>query len=429
MDLNLKINKAYLPYLNDDTRYQVFFGGSSSGKSVFLTQRCLVDLLKGGRNYIIARKVGRYIKKSVFTELKKLIHDNDLENYFSINQSEYVITCKNGYQALFVGLDDVEKVKSITAEKGVITDVWVEEATEVDKNDVKQLNKRMRGQSEYKKRTTLSFNPILRDHWIYKEYFKEVDKQENANYFDINEDDLKTYDPDKGILFRDEDLLILKSIYKNNKFLEEEDIKGLTDEVDKYFFQVYTLGNWGVLGNVIFTNWEVQDLSVIKDKFDTYNNGLDFGYSDDPATLIRMHYNRNRKILYITEELYEKGLTNDILAGMVQRRIGYERVICDSAEPKSIQELSEMGVNAEGAKKGKGSVVFGIDWLKRQKIIIDKSCKNTIKEFQKYRWRESRSGDVLREPVDKDNHCIDSIRYGSEPLREYNDGKIRVLGA
>ena len=145
MDLNLKINKAYLPYLNDDTRFQIYFGGSSSGKSIFLTQRVLIDLLKGGRNYLIARKVGRYIKKSVFTELKKLIYDNALDDYFSINQSEYVITCKNGYQAIFVGLDDVEKVKSITAEKSVITVVWVEEATEVDKNDIKQLNKRMRG--------------------------------------------------------------------------------------------------------------------------------------------------------------------------------------------------------------------------------------------------------------------------------------------
>ena len=429
MDLNLKTNKAYLPYLNDDTRFQIYFGGSSSGKSIFLTQRVLIDLLKGGRNYLIARKVGRYIKKSVFTELKKLIYDNALDDYFSINQSEYVITCKNGYQAIFVGLDDVEKVKSITAEKGVITDVWVEEATEVDKNDIKQLNKRMRGKSEYKKRTTLSFNPILRDHWIYKEYFSIVEQDESANYFDINEGRLKNYDVNKGIEFRAEDLLILKSIFKNNKFLTKEDIKGLLDESDIYFYEVYTLGNWGVLGNVIFTNWEEGDLSGIEDKFDKYNNGLDFGYSNDPASVIRMHYDKDKKILYILDEIYEPGMTNDILAGRVKRLIGYERVVCDSAEPKSIKELQEMGVNAEGAKKGKGSVIFGIDWLKRQRIIINKSCPNTISEFKKYRWRTKRDGQVLREPVDKDNHAIDSIRYGTEDIREGSSAKVRILGA
>jgi phage terminase large subunit len=428
MDLDLKINKTYLPYLKDDRRTQIFFGGSSSGKSVFLAQRCLVDLLKGGRNYLIARKVGRYIKKSVFTELKKLIYDNDLDNYFSINQSEYVITCKNKYQALFVGLDDVEKVKSITAEKGVITDIWVEEATEVDKNDIKQLNKRMRGESEYKKRTTLSFNPILRDHWIYKEYFKEVEENETENYFEIDEDELSNYNPDKGISYKTDDLLILKTIYKNNKFLTPEDKEDLEDESDKYFYDVYTLGNWGVLGNVIFDNWEVQDLSGVKDKFDNYNNGLDFGYSNDPATLVRMHYDRERQILYILEELYQVGLTNDVLAGLVIDRIGYDRVICDSAEPKSVKELQDMGVNAEGAEKGKGSIIFGIDWLKRQTIIINKSCKNTIQEFSKYRWKENRSGEALREPVDKDNHIIDGIRYGTEPLRNNTRGKIRVLG-
>lgn len=400
MEINVTVNQVYKPFLTDDTRTQIFFGGSSSGKSYFLAQRTVLDILKGERNYLVVRNVLNTVKKSVFNEITKAIHNMELTPFFNINKSNMVITCSfNNKQILFGGLDDPEKIKSITPIDGVITDIWVEEATETKYEAVKQLYKRLRGRSKVKKRLMLSFNPILKSHWIYNEYFGGW--QDDKNFY------------------RDGDnLLILKTTYKDNDFLEEDDIKELENETDRYYYEVYTLGNWGSLGNVIFKNWEVQDLSEIRETFDRFNNGLDFGFAEDPAAMIHMHYDRKKKILYILDELYERGLTNDILAEKIKKMIGNQYVVCDSSEPKSIRELVNHGVRAIPAKKGPDSVNHGINWLRQQKIIIDVRCQNVKNEFQTYRWKEDKDGNVLPIPVDRDNHAIDAIRYGLEEYTE-----------
>ncbi|MBS7531837.1 PBSX family phage terminase large subunit [Hazenella sp. IB182353] len=395
MNIDVTVNQVYMPYLQDDTRTQLFFGGSSSGKSFFLAQRTVLDVLSGNRNYLIVRNVLNTVKKSVFNEITKAIGAMNLSAFFNVNKSNMIITCKlNNKQIIFAGLDDPEKIKSITPIDGVVTDVWVEEATETKYQAVKQLGKRLRGRSKAKKRLILSFNPILQSHWIYKEYFG-------------GSDDAKT-------AYRDDKLSILKTTYKNNDFLEPDDIAELENETDSYYKEVYTYGNWGVLGNVIFKNWEIQDLSDMRKTFDRFNNGLDFGYGDDPAALIHMHYDRKHKTLYILDELYEKEMTNDMLANDVKRIIEDQVVVCDSAEPKSIKELNDLGVRAIGAKKGPDSIRFGIQWLQQQRIIIDVRCQNTKNEFQTYRRKEDKQGNVLPVPVDKDNHAIDAIRYGCE---------------
>lgn len=398
--VNLRINeklfnKAYLPYLDKEApRRQIFYGGSSSGKSVFLAQRAVLDVASKKRNYLIARNVQKTVRGSVYNEITKAIKLFKLQEYFIINKTDMVITCVNGYQIIFAGLDDVEKIKSITPQKGVFTDIWVEEATETEKNDIKQLDKRLRGKSKAKKRLTLSFNPIYQDHWIYKEHFYGWG--------------------DNAVSFQDENISILKTTYKDNKFLEEDDVKALKDETDKYFYQVYTLGNWGVLGAVIFKNWRTEDLSEIKATFDKIKNGLDFGYGGHPAALTHTHYDKKRGKIYILDELYQTELTNDILANEAKKIIDEQYVVCDSAEPKSIQELKNYGVRALKAKKGPDSVNFGIDWLQRQEIIVHVACQNTRNELQQYKWKEDKDGNVLRVPVDKNNHLIDALRYAYE---------------
>ena len=171
-EVRVQVNKKYIPYLvKDKPRTQIFFGGASSGKSVFLSQRTVLDVLRGGRNYLVVRNVAKTLRASAFTEITKVIREAGLSLFFKINKGGMVITCYNGYQILFAGLDDVEKLKSMTPEKGVLTDIWLEEATEMAESDVKQLYKRLRGTSTHYKRVTLSFNPILKTHWIYKRYF------------------------------------------------------------------------------------------------------------------------------------------------------------------------------------------------------------------------------------------------------------------
>ena len=391
-------NDAYLPYLDCMSRIQIFYGGASSGKSVFLAQRDVVDLLKGGRNILVARQVGKTLRGSVVQEITKVINAWNLESLFNINKTDGTVTCENGYQIVFVGLDDVEKLKSITPAKGVFSDVRIEEATEVDKNNVKQLFKRQRGGNENTpKRFTFSFNPILKSHYLYNEYFKSI------GWTDTQKE------------YKGDGLSILKTTYKDNKFLTVEDVRDLESETDEYFKAVYTYGNWGVLGNVIFKNWRVEDLSDMRDQFTNRRNGLDFGYSSDPAAGAFTHYDKMRKTIYIFDELYETGLTNPELAERLADKLGTTDIItCDSAEPKSIAELSNCNISTRGAQKGKDSVLFGIQWLQQRTIIIDSHCINAQNEFSQYHWKEDAGGNALPIPVDKNNHLIDALRYAYE---------------
>ena len=391
------INEPYRPYLDCMAWTQLYYGGSSSGKSVFLAQRDVIDILKGGRNILVCRQVARTLRGSVVQEINKVINDWGLRGLFDINKTDGTVTCKNGYQIVFAGLDDVEKLKSLTPAKGVFTDIRIEEATETDRADVKQLLKRQRGGSESTpKRLVMSFNPIFQTSWIFEEYFKAIGWA----------DEQKEY--------RGDGLSILKTTYKDNRFLTSDDIYGLENEKDKYFYDVYTLGNWGILGHVIFTNWSVQDLSGMREQFTNHRNGLDFGYSSDPAALWAAHYDKMRKTIYIHDELYETGLTNDVLAERIKDKIGNQQVTADSAEPKSIDELRKYDVRANPAAKGKDSVLFGIQWLQQQTIVIDTHCVNAQNEFRQYHWKEDASGNALPVPVDKNNHLIDAGRYAHE---------------
>lgn len=390
-------NRAYLPYLQCVTPLQILFGGSSSGKSVFETERCVFDILNGGRNYLVCRQVGRTLRGSVFTEVCKTITRWSVGDLFDINKSDMVITCHNDYQIIFTGLDDVEKLKSITPKQGVITDIWVEEATETEEGSLKQLEKRLRGGSEnIPKRITLTFNPILQSHWIYRTYFSGFAWADDQKYYSTP------------------DIAILKTTYKDNKFLTKQDIARLENEKDKYYYDVYTLGNWGVLGDVIFTNWRVEDLSGMRDQFTNHRHGLDFGFSSDPAALVLSHYDDKRKTIYIYDELYERGLTNDLLAAEIKTKVTNAYITCDSSEPKSVQELVNEGISARGARKGKDSINFGIQWLQQQSIVIDSRCINARNEISTYHWKQDKDGNAIRQPSDKNNHLIDALRYAYE---------------
>jgi len=400
MEARLRINKAYKPLLDNMSRVQILYGGSSSGKSVFKAQQVWFDLLYNKRNYLVCRAVARTLRRSVLNEIRKAITEAGVSDMFDINKSEGIITCKpSRKQALFAGLDDVEKIKSITPEDGALTDVWVEEATEAQRDDIKQLMKRQRGGDEStEKRLHLTFNPIYQNHWIYEDYFAPVGWTTDQTEYTSPE------------------LSILKTWYVHNKFLTRQDIEGLLNERDEYYRNVYTFGNWGVLGDVIFTRWRIEDLSERRNQFDNIRNGLDFGFASHPAGISRSHYDSTRKEIYIFDELYETGLTNDLLSNEAKRMCGNERIIGDSAEPKSIAEMQQHGVNITGAKKGKDSITFGIDWLKQHEIIIDKRCVNHIKEFQQYQWKRDANGNVVSppKPVDKNNHLIDALRYAYE---------------
>lgn len=404
LDLTL-FNPVYIPYLENKARTQIFYGGSSSGKSVFLAQRVVWDVKHEKRNYLVVRQVGRTLRGSVFSEVVRAIDRLDLRAEFSVNKSDMLITCKNGNQIIFAGLDDVEKLKSLVPARGAITDIWIEEATETERNTVKQLYKRQRGGDETTpKRMTFSFNPVLQSHWLYTDYLAPLGWAETQMEYNSPE------------------LSVLKTWYIHNQFLTAGDVADLENETDEYFRDVYTFGNWGVLGDVIFKNWTVEDLSGMHAQFTNPRHGLDFGFSSDPAAMPVTHYDVSRKTIYVYDELYERGLTNDMLAREVNAKLGRGRVICDSAEPKSIVELRAHGIEAFGAKKGKDSVLHGVQWLQQQKIIVDTRCVNMQNELRQYHWKKDKDGNATRQPSDKNNHLIDGLRYAYEEDSAYGGG-------
>jgi phage terminase large subunit len=399
MIAEMEINEAYQPFLDASQRTQIFYGGSSSGKSVFISQRTVLDVLQG-RNYLVLRQVGKTCRESVYNEICKTIDRSGMGDLFRRSVSPMTITCiRNGRQIIFGGLDDVQKLKSVTPQVGVITDIWIEEATETNRDDVKELRKRLRGSSDFTKRITLTFNPIYKTHWIYTDYFAGRFQDSDSRYFD-------------------DGMLIVKTTHRDNGFLELDDRAELENEPDRYYHDVYTLGNWGVLGHAIFTNWRTEDLSELRNSFDNYRNGLDFGFTNDPTCLVRMA--KRHKTIYITDGLYEYGLTNDVIAERVRPIVGAEYLWCDAAEPKSIAELQNYQINARSAIKGPGSVSFGLDWLRRHEIVIHSELQGIINDFSLYHWRENRDGEVLNEPVDKNNHAPDAARYGWSSVLQEN---------
>ncbi len=407
MDINVKVNPAYIPYLSKPQFTQIYYGGSSSGKSYFLAQKIVLDNL-GGVNWLCCRNVAKTIRSSIFNEIKKAISTMGLSPYYSISKADKIITCKiNGKQILFVGLDDPEKVKSITPENGVLERIFIEEATEVMYDAYKQLTKRLRGRTEHSKCVIMAFNPILKTHWIYTEFFKRWEDGKSS--------------------YENERLSILKTTYRDNMYLTEDDRRQLEDESDPYYHNVYTLGNWGVLGHVIFKNWHTEDLSEQIKGFDNLRCGMDFGYSSDPNALLKAHIDKKRKKIYVYDEWYQAGMSDEELKRKSKAFFGKEIVTCDNAEPKTIDYLAANGVNAVPAVKGADSINRGIRFLQGYEIIVDVRCQNFKNEIEQYHWQEDKYGNAMARPVDKNNHLIDALRYAVEgdSLETYAEAGVR----
>ena len=381
----IKVNKVFKVAKQSKERYRVIYGGAGSGKSHYLAQETILNMLMDKEyNYLVVRKTGKSIRNSVFRLLSQLISDYNMADYFTVNKSDMTITCKNGASLITSGLDDVEKLKSVAG----INRIWMEEASEISEADFTQLDLRLRGQAKVGYQLTLSFNPISELHWIKK------------TFFDVGKDD--SY--------------ILKTTYRDNPFLDDKYIKTLQDleKQDYQYYRIYALGEWGSLGNLVYSNWRKADLSRDKKVFDNYFNGNDFGVAEDSTAFIRVHYDSKHKQIYITDELYQQSMHIDELAEALKPIIKAEYITCDSSEPRSISELQRNGIRAKGAKKGPGSVEHGIRWLQGHELIVDESCTNFIKEVSSYKWREDKDGNIIPKPVDMNNHLLDALRYALE---------------
>jgi phage terminase large subunit len=401
LDINTEIfNDIYIPFYNKKQRVQIYFGGSSSGKSYQIFSYAVLWMLEG-RSIIIARQTLKSMRKSVWLELTKAIYRFKVQEYVEFNKTDMFIECKMGNGSItLVGLDDVERLKSLTPAKADSFDTCIiEEATEIQEYDFQQLMIRQRGRSPFPKRMILLFNPIFRNHWIYKQYFE-------GDWID-----------GKDTYIEQEDKLILKTTYKDNKFLGEEEKKTLEDmkRTSPYHYEVYCLGNFGTMGNKVYENFYVEPIEWENMGYETHI-GLDFGFTNDPTAIVFSKYNKNDKIIYIYHVEYGYGWTNDVICEKLREAMNEYapnsrvEIIADSAEPKSIQELLNNGFNVTPAYKGKDSIRKGIDFLQQHTMIVDPHCKEVVEEFNQYVWIE-RNGIVTNEPINKYNHCCDSLRY------------------
>jgi phage terminase large subunit len=395
ISLKEAVGKGYKEFWNYKGRYRVCKGSRASKKSKTAALWYIVNVMKYPEaNTLVVRQTAVTLKNSCFTELKWAIHRLGVDEYWKIIESPLEMTyIPTGQKIYFRGLDDPLKVTSITVEVGVLCWLWIEEAYEImTESDFDTLDESVRGVTPpgLFKQITLTFNPWNEHHWL------------KARFFDTISDDI----------------LAMTTNYTCNEWLDEHDLK-LFEEMKRNRpkrYKVAGLGDWGIAEGMVFENWSVADLTDMIPGFANVYHGLDFG-ADDPNALISFDFEAGQKKIYIFDEFYAGHLTLDTLAEEVGKRIGNDYVTCDHAGAQNIIDLCARGIKAIPAVKGKGSVEFGIQWLQGYDIIIHKDCINTIREFGSYQWAKDKFGKPLNTPVDKDNHTIDALRYGTEPLQ------------
>lgn len=404
MKISVQANPCFKEADRSHKRYIVMKGSAGSGKSVDTAQNYILRLMKDkGRNLVCVRKADVTNRDSTFAELTGAIYrmfGDKAERYWQINMSPLKLTCKaNGNQIIFRGMNDDkqrEKLKSITFQKGKLTDVWCEEATELTQADLEIIDDRLRGTLPdgqfYQIR--LTFNPVNRNHWI-----KKV-------FFDI---------PDENVLCH-------HSTYIMNRFIDDAYRKRMERRklVDPEGYRIYGLGEWGEIGGLILHNWEVKDISQNAADYDDFANGQDFGFNHADVIL---PVGIKDDDIYITKELYEyEKDTNELISMALNLGIDRKKQMwCDSAEPDRIKMWQKAGFRATGVDKGgsAGSIKAQIDWLKQRKIYVHPSCVNTIKELQQWKWKkDEKTGDYLDEPVPFQDDAMAALRYAVEGWRK-----------
>lgn len=391
--LNPECFNKWIYDIIDDYSYriEVYYGGAGSGKSFGACQKILLKAMNSKRRVLVIRKIQNTIKVSIWRLMLDLLFESGIYNFCKINKSDMEIELPNGSIFLFKGLDDPEKIKSITG----ITDIVIEEATELVEDEFTQLNLRLRPK-ESNPQIYLMFNPISKKNWVY-------------NYFFV------------GTL--PNNIRIIATTYKDNRFLTEDYINELErlQERNPAYYRIYALGEFATLDKLVFPKYEKRLISDEEVKSLPQWTGLDFGYVNDPSAIVNGSIDTNKKVIYIRKEYVKKGMLNDEIANtMIALGLHKDKSYGDCAEPKSIKEISNKGVNIEATEKGKDSIIHGIQWIGQYELIVDERCFKVCEELDNYTWKkDKKTGEYINEPVDTFNHTIDAMRYG---LNKYIKG-------
>ena len=356
---------------NPDKRYYVFYGGAGSGKSIFVIQWLLTNVITEEVNILILRQWREAVKESVIEPFKQVALAFGISWDDAFHKTDRILSV-NKSRVVFGGMDNVEKYKGTNWDY-----IWIEEATDITENDLNLINLRLGRDSENAK-FVLTFNPVDANHWIIKRF---IEKQQP-------------------------DAIIHHSTYLDNyQFLSKQFVDQLKDLInkDENLYRVYTLGIPGVLTNIIYSNWHVE--ALLPD-MQWHCAGLDFGYNN-PSSMV---YIQQRADGYnIHEVLYQSGMTNtDLIAWLREHHPRNLLIYADSAEPQRIEEIRQAGFLITQANK---SVKDGIDFCKAQTLLISPQSDNLLKEIRGYKWKELKTGGVIDEPVKAHDHAVDAMRY------------------
>lgn len=380
----LPVTNVFRKNIECDKKITVNRGGARSGKTYSQCQMIAIWLMTGTYRkewhqskgvFSIVRKTLPSLKSSVKRDFEEILSEMNVIDKVKINKSDFTYTYGNRMVDMF-SVDNQQKVRGRKR-----WGLFCNEANELEyRTDFFQLFTRTTGP------INLDFNPDDPETWIKTEI-------EEKRLNEIG------------------DVAIIKSTYKDNRFLEPELIRSIeTLQSDKEFWQAFGLGEYGVIGGQVFTNWEVGHFN---DNLKKRAFGLDFGFTHDPTALVECGLNGGK--LYVKQHIYETHMTNgEIIARF--KEVGIRKsdlIIADSAEPKSIRELQAAGYNVVKARKGPDSIRHTINTLKQYKIVVDHVSNDIISEFKRYKYKEAH-GVYINEPIDMYNHSIDALRYYAE---------------
>jgi phage terminase large subunit len=410
LDIAKIIQPSFWNMANSRARYLVAYGGAGAGKSYAAAQKVIAKALKyPNRKIICVRKYGPALRLTCYDIVTKLLRAYQIPH--KANRTDMIIELGTDSQILFVPIvnssgEPAERLKSLTD----ITDFWLEEPTELSYDEFKMIRLRLRGEElkEGYRQIIMTFNPIDRNHWLHK-YFFEPDKE-------------------KGQL-READRL--RYTYKDNKFLDAEFIKELEalKGEDAVAYQVYALGEWGVLAGQIYNNYVIEEFEHPIDYYDDIVCGVDFGF-ENPSTMILIGVKENT--LYIMDEIYKRKLVNTELIKEIKQKVHMyslptsTELFADTAEPARIEEMKRAGLNVKEANK---NVIEGINVTKKYRQIIHPRCVEYIKETAGYKRKKDRNGNVLEAPLKFNDHLMDALRYACMGLQRQPGFRVlRGLG-
>lgn len=385
------IGGNYGDFWNCKQRYRVCKGSRASKKSKTTALNLIVRMVQYPQaNLLVVRRNFNTLKDSCYSDLRWAIDKIGLNDFFKCTNNPLEITyLPTGQKVLFRGLDDGLKITSISVPKGVLCWVWIEEAYEITKEeDFNKLDMSIRGEvpEGYFKQVTLTFNPWSAQSWL------------KARFFD----------------FQSPNIFTKTTTYKCNEWLDDSDLSIFEDMRihNPRRYQIEGLGNWGISEGLIYEKVEYTDFDVDELRSHcTATFGLDFGFTDPTAFVACMVDNTNKRI-YIFDEFYLRGSTNKIIAQKIKdMNYAGQRIICDSAEPKSIQELIDYNIKAEGSRKGRDSVNHGIQQIQNYTIVVHTKCIEFYREICNYAWEKDKFGKPTDKPEHEFSHGMDAMRY------------------